>query len=282
MFRCFCVLCSTTNAYCATNISFSSLSLFFNRIPLFTFNSFKPTKCFHNWCAFCSVLVGKLGKLLSFSHRISHLTSCVHTPALVRSSLSSLALKINTIKINFMPFDYFDIALLSSHSSFAVRTHPFHNCCPKQTDFQLTNIMLIPFRIWYFARNKQIKTREREKKTNQTYTNFNNNNKLRAAVAVGISNEKSAGILLKQLQSISMRCFFHLKVQIYRNTWQYLPSTNFFFSRPPLIYNLFAYLLNHSLRPLKIYGQKCVAIRCNFSNDSLLVCLLHYHTKWIV
>lgn len=217
----------------------------------------------------------KIGKIvILFS---SHLASCVRTPALVRSSFSSLALKINTIKINFMLFDYFDIALLSSHSSFAFRTHPFHNRCPKQTDFQLTKIMLIPFRIWYFARNKQIKSRER-KKTNQTYTNFNNNNKLRAAVAVWISNKKCWN-LVETIAIDFDALLFSLESSIFRNfeTLGNICPRLIFFSRPPLIYSLFAYLLNHSLRPLKIYGQQCVVIRCNFSNDSLVVCLLHYH-----
>lgn len=97
---------NSTNAHDATNLSFS---LFFFS-P--TFYSFKPTKCFHNWCALTVVLVEKL---LSFSHRKHTLIPCFPTYTLCPISEFSyhlvLALKINTIKIYFMLFDYFDIAM---------------------------------------------------------------------------------------------------------------------------------------------------------------------------
>lgn len=60
---------NSTNAHYATNLSFS---LFFFSA---TFYSFKPTKCFHNWCALTVVLVEKL---LSFSHR-KHTLIATHT-----------------------------------------------------------------------------------------------------------------------------------------------------------------------------------------------------------
>lgn len=122
MFRYFCIwlfLCfffNSTNAHYATNLSFS---LFFFSA---TFYSFKPTKCFHNWCALIVVLVEKL---LSFSH---HKHTLIPMPTHTLCPISEfsyhlvLALKINTIKIYFMLFDYFD-----EQTPPSLQSHAFHN-----------------------------------------------------------------------------------------------------------------------------------------------------------
>lgn len=115
-----------TNAHYATNLSFS---LFFFSA---TFYSFKPTKCFHNWCALIVVLVEKL---LSFSH---HKHTLIPMPTHTLCPISEfsyhlvLALKINTIKIYFMLFDYFDIAM-NKHLLLYNRMH-FTIRFGKQTD----------------------------------------------------------------------------------------------------------------------------------------------------